>query len=215
MPRKKKASSKQAAKQNAYEFEVDWDPDWHDEFDVSLLNESIEDLGSPTAEPAPDDANPVCEQRILWSHSDSGDCGRTLEVRSLWHWTYGEIISYGSGMMAACDEPGKRMTFIRLDGSRVTDKWFEIDDATFDPFVRLMQDCRPRRFSCERIFLKRKGEEHYRLFNTNLEEVSQNTYVETAENFDHDTAWAKKTDGTVVLVHKDGSESSIEYSEKS
>ena len=60
------------------------------------------------------------------------------------------------------------------------------------------------------MFLKRKGEDVYRLFDTNLEEVSQNTYVETASYFEESIAWAKKADGTVVLVHKDGSETPIE-----
>lgn len=197
---KKKASLEKVTKQE------------NNEFDLSLLNtdESIEDLGLPTAQPAPDDATPVCKQRILWSHNDPGDSGRSLEIRSLWHWTHGQIIPYGSGMMAACDEPGSRMTFLRLDGSRVTDKWFEIDDRVSDPFGRYRQCIWPRCFSCERIFLKRKGEDVYRLYNTNLEAVSQNTYVETAEYFVCDAAWARKADGTVVLVNKDGSETPVE-----
>lgn len=214
MPKKnaRQASSKKVPKQNNYELEYSEFADWHDEFDESLLdtNESIEDLGFPTVQPASDDATPICDQRILWSNTGYGRSGRSLEIRSLWHWTHGHLIPYGNSMIAACDEPGNRMTFLRLDGSRVTDKWFEIEEASTDPFELLLQDCPPRFFSCERIFLKRKGEDVYRLFNTNLEEVSQNTYVETAVYFEGNTAWAKKTDGTVVLVHKDGSETPIE-----
>ena len=111
----KKDSSEKVNKQRIYEFDYSQLDNWHDDFDESIVEtyESIEDLGFPTAQPAPDDASPVCQQRILWSHRDP--LGRSFEFRSLWHWTHGYLIPFGNGMMAACDELGNRMTFIRLN----------------------------------------------------------------------------------------------------
>ncbi len=56
------------------------------------------------------------------------------------------------------------------------------------------------------LFLKLKGETEFRLFSDRLQPVSDRTYTETARRFVNDIAWAKKSDGTIVLVKKNGAE---------
>lgn len=100
---------------------------WYDASDESdeATVEEIEDLGSATAVPASDDAVVDRSQRTLWTHSDWDGLSRRFEICSLWHWASGPIFPFGSGLIAACDQIGNRMTFFRLDGTRATDRWFE------------------------------------------------------------------------------------------
>ena len=183
-----------------------WWNDTNDSFEVA-------DLGVATAVPATDNAEADRNQRILWEYSDWDGSGRRFEVCSLWHWSHGPIWPYGDDMFAAYDLFGKRMTFFRLDGTRATNKWFECDsseNSADDIVCELIHH--HQRFACGRVFLKIKGEDDYRLFNETFNQISENVYVEVASYFQGDCAWAKKNDGKFVVVHTDGSESSIEKS---
>ena len=188
---------------------------WYDASDESdeATVEEIEDLGSATAVPASDDAVVDRSQRILWTHSDWDGLSRRFEICSLWHWASGPIFPFGSGLIAACDQIGNRMTFFRLDGTRATDRWFENEhpeSGSSDLLTEIMHS--PRRFACARVFLKPKGEEGYRLFSETFDQISENVYVDAASYFQNESAWAKKSDGTFIVVHADGTESSIEKS---
>lgn len=168
---------------------------WYDASDESdeATVEEIENLGSATAVPASDDAVVDRSQRTLWTHSDWDGLSRRFEICSLWHWASGPIFPFGSGLIAACDQIGNRMTFFRLDGTRATDRWFENEhpeSSSSDLLTEIMHS--PRRFACARVFLKPKGEEGYRLFSETFDQISENVYVDAASYFQNESAWAKK-----------------------
>lgn len=52
----------------------------------------------------------------------------------------------------------------------------------------------------------------YRLFSETFDQISENVYVDAASYFQNESAWAKKGDGTFIVVHADGTESTIEKS---
>lgn len=154
--------------------------------------------------------------RIDWNFDDFDALNRRLIVKSLWIWPHGLVFPIGNGLLQAVDKANNRSTVIDLEGRRVTDLWFANDGL--DDKYGSHNNCRNRcvradspkhRFACSRIFLKKKGENVWRLFDEKFNLVSDNVYLQTAECFENGLAWARKPDGTAVVVHTDGSETPI------